>query len=153
MKRVYFVTLIEILILFFVICYYVICTIKRHGNIIGESPFGEYGRNFFIKNSLLVNIISHCFMLILSFAILRFYCIPVFMDFHAALNGAYVETTGIVEKWSFSQENTNKLRIISIVDQNNEEINLKVYGYGVHKGETITVQYYEHSKYGRIKYN
>ena len=153
LKRVYFVTLIEALFFLGVLAYYVINTIRRRGNIVGEEPFGELGKSFFSNHLILVNIISHGFMIILSVGLLRFFCIPVLMDFPNAINNKYIEKRGEVTKWSYSQENTNKLRWISIIDENHDEIRVRVYSYGVHKGDIITVQYYEHSKYGRVKYN
>lgn len=152
LRRVYVVALIEIIIFLLVILFYVFNTIRRHGNVVGDSPFGSYGEDFFVRHSVIVNILSHCFMIILSAVLLYFYCIPVLRDLPAALNDDYIENRGYVVKWSYSQENTNKLRTISIIDETGEEIALKVYGYGLHKDEYIKVRYFKHSKYGKVVY-
>ena len=152
MKRIYIVTLIEVLIILLGIGIYVFYTIKKHGNILGENPFGSYGENFFKNHSLLANAICHFLVYGLSLFILIELCIPVIMDFPAAMNDEYMETSGYVVRWDITQENTNKLRRISIIDEENAELHLNVYGYSLHKDEYIKVRYFKHSKYGKVVY-
>lgn len=49
LRRVYVVALIEIIIFLLVILFYVFNTIRRHGNIVGDSPFGRYGEEIALK--------------------------------------------------------------------------------------------------------
>lgn len=153
MKRIYFVTLIEVILILIVVCIYIYNTIKRQGNIVGDRPFGSFGENFFTDYCLPVNIIMHCVIIAGLVGLLYSYCIPVLMDFPAALNDDYIENSGYVIRWSCYQENTNKLRIIEITDENDNNITLHVYGYGLHKGDYVTVRYYEHSHYGMVIYD
>ena len=131
---------------------YVFYTIKKRGNILGEKPFGIYGQSFFKNHSLLANMICHVIIYGMAVFILITECVPVIMDLPAAVKEDYIETEGYVIRWDITQENTIKLRRISIMNDENEEIHLNIYGYSLEKGEYIEVRYLEHSKYGMVIY-
>ena len=152
MYRVLIVALFKGAIIILGYVMYIISSITKRGDIVGDAPFGSYGESFFTKYNLFINIFTHVVLIILFIIFWILYLYPLVKDIPNAIQDDYIVTSGEVVSWDYTQENTNKLRVISVKSGENEEITVHVYGYGVHKGDTITVAYFPNSKYGKVVY-
>ncbi len=79
------------------------------------------------------------------------FILPAFFDIPNVLNENYLEVSGVVESWNYSNEDKMKERAIGIIDKKTQErISVTVYSKGLHKGDYVRVCYLPCSKYGSI---
>lgn len=140
----------KVLFLVFAIICYLYGLFKKKRIIKWEKAPRET-RSKIKRNEKKINGILYLISGVLFLFCLIVFIIPAFFDIPNVLNKKYLEVSGVVESWDYSDEDKMKERAIGVIDEKTQEkISVTVYSKGLHKGDYVRVCYLPYSKYGNI---
>lgn len=103
------------------------------------------------RNEKKINSLLYLISGVLFLFCLIIFILPAFFDLPNVLKKNYLEVSGVVESWNYSDEDKLKERSIGVIDEKTQEkISVTVYSKGLHKGEYVRICYLPYSKYGSI---